>query len=151
MSALEVRRVSGALGAELHGIDVAEALSADATAQIRAAWLEHLVIFFRDQQLAPERLMALASLFGQPVEYPFVKGLDGFPCITPVIKLEHETLNFGGVWHSDTTYLERPPMATLLLAQEVPPYGGDTLFANQYLAYETLSDGVKRVLDGLIG
>jgi taurine dioxygenase len=151
MSTLEVKRVSGALGAELHGIDVAEALSAGAAAQIRAAWLEHLVIFFRDQQLAPEKLMALASLFGQPVEYPFVKGLDGFPCITPVIKLEHETLNFGGVWHSDTTYLERPPMATLLLAREVPPYGGDTLFANQYLAYETLSDGMKRVLDGLVG
>ena len=55
--------------------------------------------------------MALASLFGQPVEYPFVKGLDGFPCITPVIKLEHETHNFGGIWHSDTRYLERPPMA----------------------------------------
>jgi len=151
VNSLEVTRISGALGAELRGIDLAEALPPDATAQIRAAWLEHLVIFFRDQQLAPERLMALASLFCRPVEYPFVNGLDGFPCITPVIKLEHETFNFGGVWHSDTTYLERPPMATLLLAREVPPYGGDTLFANQYLAYETLSDGLKRVLEGLIG
>jgi taurine dioxygenase len=151
VNTLEVTRLSGALGAEIRGIDVAEALPADAVSQLRAAWLEHLVIFFRDQQLAPERLLAVASVFGQPVEYPFVNGLDGFPCITPVIKLEHETLNFGGVWHSDTTYLEQPPMATLLLAREVPPYGGDTLFANQYLAYETLSDGLKHVLDGLIG
>jgi taurine dioxygenase len=151
VNTLEVKRLSGALGAELHGIDLAEELSPETVAQIRAAWLEHLVIFFRDQPLTPERLIALASSFGQPVEYPFVKGLDGFPCITPVVKLEHETVNFGGVWHSDTTYLERPPMATMLLAHEVPPYGGDTLFANQYLAYESLSDGLKRVLDGLLG
>jgi taurine dioxygenase len=60
-------------------------------------------------------------------------------------------VNFGGVWHSDTTYLERPPMASMLYAVETPPYGGDTLFANQYLAYETLSDGLKRILDGLTG
>ena len=65
------------------------------------------------------------------------------------MKLEHERINFGGIWHSDTTYLETPPMGTMLIAREVPPYGGDTLFANQYLAYETLSDGMKRLLDGL--
>jgi taurine dioxygenase len=69
--------------------------------------------------------------------------------ITQVIKLEHEELNFGGVWHSDTTYLERPPMGSMLYAVELPPYGGDTLFANQYLAYETLSQGLKRTLGGL--
>ena len=67
------------------------------------------------------------------------------------MKLEHERLNFGGIWHSDTTYLDEPPMGTMLLAREVPPYGGDTLFANQYLAYETLSDGMQALLDGLIG
>ena len=79
-----------------------------------------------------------------------MKGLDGFPQITPVIKLEHEKINFGGLWHSDTAYLERPPMATMLIARETPPRGGDTLFANMYLAYETLSEGMKRVLDGLV-
>jgi taurine dioxygenase len=67
------------------------------------------------------------------------------------VKLEHETVNFGGIWHSDTTYLERPPMASLLYAIEIPPVGGDTLFANQYLAYESLSEGLKRTLDGLVG
>ena len=71
--------------------------------------------------------------------------------ITPVVKLEHERNNFGGIWHSDTTYLPIPPMGSMLLAREVPPYGGDTMFANQYLAYEALSDGLKQTLDGLIG
>ena len=79
------------------------------------------------------------------VEYPFIKGIEGLPEIIPVIKLEHETKNFGGIWHTDTAYLETPPMGTMLIAREVPPHGGDTLFANTYLAYETLSEGMKRM------
>jgi taurine dioxygenase len=149
-NALDIRPLSGALGAEILGIDLAHDVSDDTIAAIRAAWLEHLVVFFRDQQLEPAQLLALAKRFGEPVEYPFVKGLDGFPQITPVIKLAHEKVNFGGLWHSDTAYLEKPPMATMLVARETPPRGGDTLFANMYLAYETLSDGLRRVLDGLI-
>jgi taurine dioxygenase len=78
-----------------------------------------------------------------------VKGIPGFPEIIEVKKLEHERVNFGGVWHSDTAYLEVPPMASMLLAREVPPHGGDTLFANMYLAYETLSEGMKRLLEPL--
>ena len=148
-STLDIRPLSGALGAEILGIDLAHDVSDETIAAIRAAWLEHLVVFFRDQQLEPAQLLALARRFGEPVEYPFVKGLDGFPQITPVIKLEHEKINFGGLWHSDTAYLENPPMATMLIARETPPRGGDTLFANMYLAYETLSDGLRRVLDGL--
>jgi taurine dioxygenase len=109
------------------------------------------VIFFRDQDLPPDRLLALARRFGTPVEYPFLKGIEGFPEIITVSKLEDEKINFGGVWHSDTTYLQEPPMATLLVAREVPEAGGDTIFANQYLAYETLSDGMKRLLAGLKG
>ncbi len=124
-------------------------MSDETIAAIRAAWLEHLVMFFRDQTLEPAQLLALARRFGEPVEYPFVKGLEGFPQITPVIKLEHEKINFGGLWHSDTAYLDKPPMATMLIARETPPRGGDTLFANMYLAYETLSDGLRRLLDGL--
>ena len=68
------------------------------------------------------------------MEYPQLKGLPECPLITPVIKVEHERVNLGGVWHSDTTYLGRPPMASMLYAVEIPPYGGDTVFANQYLA-----------------
>src|SRR5215469_4212037 len=147
---LDVRPLSGATGAEIFGVDLARELDADTVAAIRKAWLDHLVIFFRDQDLPPARLLALARRFGQPIEYPFVKGIDGFPEITPVIKQEHERVNFGGLWHSDTTYLEKPPMGTMLVAREVPPYGGDTLFANMYLAYETLSPGLQRLLDGLV-
>jgi taurine dioxygenase len=147
---IEVRPIAGALGAEIVGVDLAHDLSDETVAEIRRAWLERLVIFFRDQKLPPAEYVRLARRFGGVVEYPFIKGLEGFPEITPVIKLEHEKTNFGGLWHSDTSYLEEPPMATMLLARELPPYGGDTLFANTYLAYEALSDGMKRLLDGLI-
>ena len=148
---IEVRRVAGALGAELHGVDAAAALADDVVAEIRQALLDHLVVFLRGQRLTPPQLLAFAQRFGRPMEYPQLKGLPECPLVTPVVKLEHERVNFGGVWHSDTSYLERPPMASMLYAVETPPHGGDTLFANQYLAYETLSDGLRRVLAGLIG
>jgi alpha-ketoglutarate-dependent taurine dioxygenase len=147
---IEVRPIAGALGAEIAGVDLAHDLSDETVAEIRRAWLDRLVIFFRDQKLPPADYVRVARRFGGVVKYPFIKGLEGFPEITPVIKLEHEKTNFGGLWHSDTSYLEEPPMATMLLARELPPYGGDTLFANTYLAYEALSDGMKRLLDGLI-
>src|SRR5262249_57808544 len=95
--------------------------------------------------VTPAQFLAFARRFGEPIEYPFVKGLDEFPEIIPVLKLEHERVNFGGIWHSDTAYLDVPPMASMLVAREVPEAGGDTLFANMYLAYEWLSAGMKRV------
>jgi len=144
---IEIRRLAGALGAEILGVDLAKDIPA---AGIRAAFLEHQVIFFRGQKLDPARFMAFARSMGKPVEYPFVKGIEGFPEVIEVKKLEHERHNFGGIWHSDTAYLAEPPMGSMLLAREVPPYGGDTEFASQYLAYEALSDGMRRVLDGLI-
>jgi taurine dioxygenase len=147
---IEVQRIAGALGAEIRGVD-ARAPGDEVIAEVRQALLDHLVIFLRGQQLAPQQLLAFARRFGQPVEYPQLRGLPECPLVTPVIKLEHERENFGGVWHSDTTYLERPPMASLLYAVETPPYGGDTLFANQYAAYAALSDGLKSVLAGLAG
>jgi taurine dioxygenase len=150
-TALEVRPIAGALGAEIHGINLAGDLDDNTVAAIRQAWLRHCVIFFRDQDIPPARFLQLARRFGKVIEYPFIKGLEGFPEIIPVMKLEHEKVNFGGMWHSDTAYLEEPPMGTMLVAREVPPYGGDTMFASMYLAYETLSDGMKRLLDGLIG
>jgi taurine dioxygenase len=150
-STLDVRPISGALGAEIHGVDLSQDLDAHTIDAIHQAWLEHLVIFFRDQTLTPAQQLAFAQRIGEPVEYPFVRGIEGFPVITPVVKLEHETKNFGGIWHSDTTYLEIPPKGTMLLARELPPRGGDTQFANMYLAYEALSSGMRNMLDGLIG
>jgi taurine dioxygenase len=148
---IEVHKIAGALGAEISGVDLARNLDDDTIAAIRRIWLDNCVVFFRNQDLPPAQFLAAAKRLGEPIEYPFVKGLDGFAEIIAVTKLEHEKVNFGGIWHSDTSYLETPPMATMLIAREVPPVGGDTLFANQYLAYETLSDGMKRLLDGLVG
>ena len=148
---IEAKPVAGSLGAEIHGVNVAAPLDDAVISEIRQALLDHLVIFFRDQKLTPREQLAFASRFGEPMEYPQLKGLPETPMITPVLKLAHEQTNFGGVWHSDTTYLTRPPMASMLYALEIPPYGGDTIFANQYEAYETLSEGLRKVLDGLTG
>jgi taurine dioxygenase len=140
----------GALGAEISGHGPLAALDDDEIAVIRAAWLKHLVVFFRDARLSPGELLAFAERFGEPRDYPFLKELDGFPFVTEVRKRAHETINFGGIWHSDTSYLPEPPMATMLIARTAPPFVGDTLFANCKLAYETLSPGLKRVLAGLV-
>lgn len=148
---IEVRPIAGALGAEIEGVDIGRPLEGEVVAEIRQALLDHLVIFFRNQKLTPQEQLAFAQRFGQPMEYPQLKGLPECPLITPVIKLAHERVNFGGVWHSDTTYLARPPMASMLYALETPSYGGDTQFANQYLAYETLSERLRQMLAGLIG
>ncbi|MBP0466702.1 TauD/TfdA family dioxygenase [Roseomonas sp. PWR1] len=146
---LTVARASGSCGAEVSGLDVSAPLDDRTIAELRAIWLEHGVMFLRDVHLPPRDFLAFAARFGTPVEYPFVRGLDGFPQITPVIKEPHERINFGGVWHSDTAYLERPPMATMLLAREVPPAGGDTIFADARAAYDALSPGLRATLDGL--
>jgi len=148
---IQVRRIAGALGAEIEGVDAAQPLAAEVIAEVRQAFLDHLVVFIRDQKLTPQAQLAFAQRFGQPMEYPQLKGLPECPLVTPVVKLEHERVNFGGVWHSDTSYLARPPMASMLYAVETPPRGGDTLFANQYLAYETLSEGLQQTLAGLVG
>jgi alpha-ketoglutarate-dependent taurine dioxygenase len=148
---MNINRIAGALGAELSGLDLRKPLTESAAAEVRKAFLAHKVIFVRNQPLDCGQFLQFARTFGQPVEYPFVKGIEGHPEIIEVKKLEHEKVNFGGVWHSDTTYLEVPPMGTMLLSKEIPPYGGDTLFASQVAAYEALSDTMKRLLDGLVG
>ena len=147
---MQVKRVAGALGAEISGVDL-RSLSESQVKEIRAAWLEHLVVFFHGQPLSPAEFMAFARRIGKPVPYPFVHGIEGFPEIIEVKKLEHEEVNCGGIWHSDTAYLQEPPMASMLLAREIPPHGGDTLFASMYAAYETLSAGMQRLLQGLVG
>jgi taurine dioxygenase len=150
MTGITVTPVAGALGAEVGGVDLARPLLPQDVRLIRQAWLDHLVLFFRDQQLTPASFLALAEAFGTPVEYPMVPGIAGFPVITEVLKRADERTNFGGVWHSDTAYLERPAMAAMLYALEIPPRGGDTIFANQYRAYETLSAPLRAFLDGLV-
>jgi len=146
---IEARKVSGALGAEISGVDLRRPLARQEFDEIKRLWLEHLVIFFRNQDLDENQYLAFAAQFGEPVEYPFVKGLDGYPKIIEVKKLEHERAAFGAIWHSDPTYPACPPMASMLLARELPPHGGDTLFANMYLAFDALSAGLQQLLQGL--
>ena len=148
-NSLIVQPVSGALGAEISGVDLAAGLGDSEVSAIRQALLDHLVVFFRGQQLTTEQFLRVARRFGTPVEYPFVRGLEAYPEIIEVVKEPEERVNFGGIWHSDTTYLEIPPMGSMLLAREIPPVGGDTLFANMYLAYESLSPGMRELLEGL--
>ena len=132
-------------------MNIAYPLKSKVVLEIRQAFLDHLVIFYHNQELTPKELLAFSKQFGQPMEYPQLKGVPECPMITEVIKLESENKKFGGVWHTDTSYLKRPPMGSMLYAVEIPPIGGDTLFANQYLAYETLSEGLKKTLGDLVG
>jgi taurine dioxygenase len=146
---ITVTPIAGSLGAEIGGVDLSQQLPDEVVAEIRRAWLDHLVVFFRKQTLDGDRYMAFARRIGTPVDYPFVRGIDGYPQIIAVTKLPHETVNFGGIWHSDTAYLDQPPMATMLLAREIPVAGGDTLYANMYSAYEALSPAMQELLEPL--
>jgi len=146
---ISAAKIAGALGAEIGGVDLSRPLSREEFSEVKRLWLEHLVVFFRNQDLTENQYMDFAAQFGEPVEYPMVKGIAGFPKIIEVKKLEHERVAFGGIWHTDTAYLERPPMASMLLARELPPHGGDTLFANMYLAFESLSPALQKLLEGL--
>jgi taurine dioxygenase len=148
---LDIKPLAGALGAEIGGVRLAR-LDDEATwKEIHAAFVRHSVIVFRDQALEPADIMRIGARFGAPCHYPFVTGMDGFPFIFEVVKEETELTNFGGAWHSDTTYLPQPPMATLLYAVETPAHGGDTLFTNTTAAYDSLSEGMRQLVDGLVG
>ena len=148
---LKVTPLAGALGAEIGGVALAALQDRAAWDEIHRAFLRYSVIVFRDQALQPADLMRIGGRFGEPCHYPFVTGMEGYPFIFEVVKEESERANFGGNWHSDTTYLVQPPLATLLYAVEAPTHGGDTLFANTATAYDALSDGMRRMLHGLVG
>ncbi len=149
---LEIKRVAGALGAEVFGVDLSGKLDDATVAEIRRAWLEHLVLFFPNQKLDDGALEQFTGSVGPFGIEPFVDAIaTEHPHVLAVIKEADETrkANFGGNWHSDWSFQERPPAGTLLHARELPPYGGDTMWTNQYLAYETLSSGLRELLDGL--
>ncbi|HEX4926948.1 MAG TPA: TauD/TfdA family dioxygenase [Burkholderiales bacterium] len=147
---MDIRPLAGALGAEIRGVSL-NGLDDAGWRELQQAFLRYAVLVIRDQALEPADLMRAGSRFGEPCHYPFVTGIEGYPYIFEVVKEESETVNFGGNWHSDTTYLARPPLATLLYAVETPSHGGDTLFASTSAAYDALSQGMQRMLDGLVG
>lgn len=137
------------IGAEITGLDLALAIPEPTLAELRRVWLERKVLFFRDQTLSPDRQVAFAQQFAEIEKYPFLRGIEGNPLVAPILKLPHEKVNFGGMWHSDTTYLERPAMGAVLYAVEIPPVGGDTLWSNMVTAWETLPEHLKEQVKNL--
>ncbi len=145
-----VEPVAGALGAEIHNVRLNEALDPATIDEIRQAFNAYCVVFFRDQDASDADLARFARCFGELAELPPHRRNPGaIPELLVIDKQPDDKLVFGWEWHSDTTHLEIPPLGSVLAARILPPVGGDTLFANQYLAYETLSAGMKAMLDGL--
>jgi taurine dioxygenase len=141
--------LSGAGGAEISGIDVSHDLDDGTVGEIRDALNEHCVVFFRDQELDVGRHKAFARRFGEIFIHPNYKGTGDDHEIVMVRREPGDTGYVGEDWHADTTMCAEPPMGAILYGIDVPPYGGDTMFSNQYLAYEALSDGMKKMLAGL--
>jgi taurine dioxygenase len=148
-ASLTVQPVAGALGATVTGINLAEVSAAAQLDDLRRALADHLVVFLPDQDLSLDDLERVTDLLGGRDVTPFVDPLEDRPYVIRVIKEPTDVLNFANAWHSDLSYLPAPPAYTLLHAWDVPDHGGDTVWSNQYLAYETLSKGLKATLDGL--
>jgi taurine dioxygenase len=148
-SQIEVRPIAGSIGAEIHNVDVSQDLDDRTIGDIRQALLDHCVIFFRDQKLDAERHKVFTRRFGEIFIHPNYKGTQADPEIVQIVREPGDKKIVGEEWHADTTMSAEPPMGAILYAIEVPPYGGDTLFANQYQAYESLSDGMKKMLSGM--
>ena len=148
---IEVKQISGALGAEIHGVDLSQTLSNSEFDAVHQAFLDHQVIFFRDQNISPEQHIAFGRRFGELDLHPFADGMEDYPEIIHVLKeaKDHSERTFGGGWHTDVTFYEKPALGSILYALDVPESGGDTQFANMYMAYDSLSDGMKSMLDGM--
>ena len=146
MANMKVRRLAGALGAEILGLDLTQPVSGEGFASVHTAFLEHQVICIRGQAAAtPDDQLAFAQLWGEVAVHPYVPSIDGYPGIMRIYDPNPNTQT----WHADTTHSGRPPALTLLLARVLPPVGGDTMFASAYRAYEALSPGLRATVDGL--
>ena len=137
------------LGAEVSGIDLSNVLKESDHNLIKEAFLDNLVLIFKNQKLTPQNLLKAANVWGSPQQHPVFKGLEDYP---EIIKIENLGAKYhtNAHWHSDVTFEEEPPDATILYAIEVPSIGGNTLFSNQYLAYDLLEDHLKKKLNNLV-
>ena len=143
---MKVKLCSGALGAEIEGMDL-RTINSDNFKTVNDLLLEHKVIFFREQNMSPEDQIKLAKLFGPVEEHAYVKGLEGYPEITRLIKDADEKNQWGEGWHSDVSYNESPIKAVILKSVKIPPVGGDTVFSNMELAWETLDKELKKIVE----
>jgi len=149
MGQIEVVPVSGGVGVEVQNIDIKNGLNAVGFNELRAVFVEHGLIFLRDQDITPDEHIAFAERWGDININRFFPRLDGYNQIATVTKEPDQTTNIGGSWHTDHSYDHVPAMGSILIARETPPVGGDTLFACMYKAYDTLSDGLKQTLEGM--
>jgi alpha-ketoglutarate-dependent taurine dioxygenase len=143
--------LAGALGAEIRGLDLARPFEPEVAEDLRKAFVRYHMIAVRDQKLDLDDYRRFARLFGEFSGNPIHVAIPGYPEFVRVVKEPNDTgPTFGGSWHTDLPWFERPPKATMLYAEEVPPYGGDTLYASMHLAYETLSERFRDMIDGLV-
>ncbi|MDP4876262.1 MAG: TauD/TfdA family dioxygenase [Pseudomonadales bacterium] len=151
MSTLQITPISGALGAEVTGIDLAAPINEALQAELDAAFYAHLVLSFPGQQLNARQLLELTQSQGGVGETPYLTGLPDYPDVVPIIKeaTEKSAITFGAGWHTDFTFQSMPPSRTLLYAVDVPVVGGDTLYSNLYTAYDALSTGMQEVLENM--
>ena len=148
-SRFDIRPTNGALGAEILGVDLAQPLDEGGVAEIRQALSDHGVVFFREQKLTPEQHIAFAERMGPINVNRFFRHVEGYPKIAEVRKEPEQKANIGGGWHTDHSYDQIPALGSILLAREVPPRGGDTMFACMAQAYDALLDGLKATLEGM--
>lgn len=146
---LAVVPLTGAMGAEIHGIDLAQDLDAKTFGAVHQVLLDYGVIFFRNQNITPAQQMAFAQRWGNVHLHPHMPCLADHPGIIEIVKKEDDTTVFGANWHTDQMFTPTPARYTILYAKQIPPVGGDTLFANLYMAYDTLSDGMKNLIADL--
>jgi taurine dioxygenase len=150
--ALQVTVMDAPCGARVTGVDLSQQLAAEQVAGIRAAWLRHQVIFFPDQKLAVEDLERFAQCMGPFGEDPYIAPIPGHAHVVQVKREPDETTPiFAESWHSDWSFLPTPPAGTVLYGNIIPPAGGDTLFANQYLAWDELPSHLRQAVDGRMG
>ena len=146
---IEVTPLSPSIGAELSGVDIAAGISAKQFAEIQRAFIDHGVIFFRDQDLSPDQHIEFARCWGEINVNRFFQPVESHPLIAEVRKEPDQRSNIGSVWHTDHSYDQIPAMGSILYARAVPEVGGDTMYSSMYAAYESLSDGMKKMLHGL--
>jgi taurine dioxygenase len=149
---LTLRPISGSLGAEVHGVNLAEDLDDQTFSEVKQALLENLVIFFRDQDITPEQQIAFGRRFGDLHIHPFIPALPGHD---EIIRLyaesgEKEMLRLANEWHPDLSYTNDPPLAAILRGVQIPSRGGDTMWVNLYKAYDTLSERMKEILADMV-
>ncbi|MFT5116236.1 MAG: taurine dioxygenase [Parasphingorhabdus sp.] len=149
LSTLKVSPVARSVGAEVSGIDLSQPLSTELSAEIRQALGEYGVIFFRNQSISPAQHLAFARQFGDININKYFHAVDGFEEIARVVRAPEDKGATGWYWHTDHSYDRAPALGSVFVVRELPPVGGDTLFASMYTAYESLSDGLKTVLEGL--